>query len=329
MARSRFEGSVAVVTGASRGLGFAMAMRLAERGAKLCVCARDGEALERAAAQMRERGAEVAAVPGDLTEEETAARLLATAEERFGGVELLVNNAGLIQVGPLDAVGEPEFRRAMELMYFAPLRLILACLPAMRARGGGTVVNIASLGGRTAPPHLLPYVGAKFALTGLSEGLRAELGHAGVSVTTVVPGLMRTGSHLGAEFRGRTEREYAWFATAAGLPLLSMDADRAAEKVVSAAERRRPEIALGAAAKVVARVHGVAPATTTRALAGAARLLDAWTARDQASPSPRSGAEAAAQLDSRLVGALTTLNDRAAGRLGNAARTAHHPEASR
>lgn len=319
MRRTRFDGSVAVVTGSSRGLGFAVAKRLAERGAKLCLCARDAEALERAAADLRERGAEVLAVPGDLTDDGTAAELLAAAEERFGGVDILVNNAGLIQVGPLEAVGEAEFRSAMELMYFAPLRLILAALPAMRERGDGTIVNITSLGGRAAPPHLLPYAGAKFALTGLSEGLRAELRHAGVSVTTVVPGLMRTGSHLGAEFRGRTSREYAWFATAAALPGLSIDADRAAEKVVRAAEHRRPDVVLGTAAKILTRAHGLAPATTARTLGVASRLLDAWTAPDQGSRTAvERGDQAAQHLDSRLVGALTTLNDKAARRLGNA-----------
>lgn len=320
-----------MVTGASRGLGFAVAAQLAERGAKLCIGARDAEALNRAAQQLRSRGAKVVTVPGDLTADDAAAELLATAEERLGPVEVLVNNAGLIQVGPLDTVGEQDFRHAMELMYFAPLRLILAAAPAMRERGGGTIVNITSIGGRVAPPHLLPYVGAKFALTGLSEGLRAELKQSGISVTTVVPGLMRTGSHLAAEFRGRTSREYAWFATAAATPLLSMSAERAAAKVVRAAERRRPDIALGASAKLVTRVHGLAPATTVRAFATTSRLLDAWTAKDakaardtkgseerEKNKGPEMGAEAARRLDSRLVGKLTTLNDRAARRLNNA-----------
>jgi len=319
MRRTRFDGSVAVVTGSSRGLGLAVARQLAARGAKLCLCARDADALERAAADLRGRGAEVVAVPGDLTEDGTAAQLLATAEERYGGVDVLVNNAGLIQVGPLETLGETEFRQAMELMYFAPLRLILAALPLMRERGGGTIVNVTSLGGRTAPPHLLPYAGAKFALTGLSEGLRAELSHSGVSVTTVVPGLMRTGSHLGAEFRGRTSREYSWFATAAALPGLSIDADRAAAKVVRAAERRRPDVVLGASAQLLTRAHGLAPATTTRALAVGARLLAAWTAPNQGSKTAVArGDQAARDLDSRLVGVLTTLNDKAARRLGNA-----------
>ncbi|HEX4791496.1 MAG TPA: SDR family oxidoreductase [Actinospica sp.] len=310
------------MTGASRGLGLAVARRMAERGARLCICARDAEGLGRAAEDLRARGAEVVTVACDLTEDGAAAELLAEAAERYGAIDVLVNNAGLIQVGPLSAMSEAEFREAMELMYFVPLRLVLASIPSMRERGGGTIVNIASLGGRTAAPHLLPYVGAKFALTGLSQGLRAELAGAGISVTTVIPGLMRTGSHLGADFRGRAPREYAWFAAAAGLPLLSMSAERAAAKVVRAAERGRQEIILGSVAQLATRVQGVAPATTTRALTAAARLLDAWAATGNAEmPQSRqqSGADAARRLDSRLAGILTTLNDKAAHRLGNAA----------
>ena len=310
---SRFENASAIVTGASRGLGLAVAQRLAERGARLTICARDGEALSDAAWKLRNQGAVVHPVRCDVTEEDAAHRLVAEAEHQFGGVDLLVNNAGVIQVGPLSAMREEDFREAMETMYFAPLRLILAALPVMRHGGGRTIVNVTSLGGRIAAPHLLPYDGAKFALTGLSEGLRAELAGAGISVTTVVPGLMRTGSHLGAQFRGEPPREYAWFAVAASLPLLSMDADRAARAVVRAAERRRPEIVLGAAAQIAVRLHGLAPATTARAASVAARLLN--QAAERGSDRSGTGTEAAQKADSRLLGILTTLNDRAARHL--------------
>jgi short-subunit dehydrogenase len=321
--RSRFEGATVLVTGASRGLGLAVAENLADKGARLSICARDAEALDRAARRLRGRGAEVLAIPCDLTREGAEADLTAKIEERYGPLEVLINNAGLIQVGPLRATAEDDFRQALELMYFAPLRLALACLPGMRERGDGTIVNITSIGGRVAAPHLLPYVGAKFALTGLSEGLRAELAGSGIGVTTVVPGLMRTGSHLAAEFRGRTPREYAWFATAAGLPLLSMDAERAAARIVSAAERKRPEVVLGISAQIATRLHGLAPATTTRALSATARLLDHWTAPEDAAGRPGTrdgGARAAERLAAPLVGLLTSLNDRAARRLNNAPR---------
>jgi short-subunit dehydrogenase len=327
---NRFDGACAVVTGASRGLGLAIARDLARHGARLVICARDGDALNEAAWQLRDTGAQVHAVRCDLTEQGAAEHLIAEAEHRYGGVNLLVNNAGMIQVGPFADMRESDFREAMEAMYFAPLRLTLAALPSMRERGDGTIVNVTSIGGRLAAPHLLPYDGAKFALVGLSEGLRAELATSGISVTTVVPGLMRTGSHLCAEFRGAAPREYAWFAAAAALPLLSIDADRAARAIVRAAQWRRPEIILGAPAKIATRLHGIAPATTTRAATTAARLLHAATERDtttttdaqpsQNSQTPagkkgQSGSQAARTLNSRLLGVVTALNDKAARRL--------------
>lgn len=324
---NRFKGASALVTGASRGLGFAIARELAARGARLLICARDATALDQAAWKLHDAGAEVYAVPCDVTDPRATERLVAEAEMRYGGIDVLVNNAGVIQVGPLASMDEADFRTAMETMFFAPLRLVLAVAPIMRGRGGGTIVNVSSLGGRIAAPHLLPYDSAKFALAGLSEGLRAELAADRISVTTVIPGLMRTGSHLGAQFRGQTQREYAWFAAAAGLPGLSMDADRAARAVVRAAEYRRPEIILGAAAHAVVRMHGLAPATTTRLLTVTARLLRAATeSREQQqglgkdrehdpAATTQTGAKAASRLDSRLVGAMTALNDRAARRL--------------
>lgn len=308
--RSTLEGDTAVVTGASRGLGLLIARELARRGCRLVLCARDAEELERAAGRLRAEGATVAAVPADVTAPDTPDLLVDTAARLYGGVDLLVNNAGVIQVGPLEAMRLEEFRSAMEIMFFGPLRLTLAVLPQMRARGDGRIVNVTSIGGRVAAPHLLPYDAAKFAATGLSEGLRAELASQGISVTTVVPGLMRTGSHGAAEFFGRSDREYAWFAGAASMPLLSMNAERAARAVVRAAERRAPEVVLTPAAKLAVRMHGVAPATTTRAMSLAARLLPAPDGRG----GPMAGTEAAGALGSRLVDRLTTLSDRAARR---------------
>ncbi|MFD0345622.1 SDR family NAD(P)-dependent oxidoreductase [Kitasatospora aburaviensis] len=238
------------------------------------LCGRDELALERAVRDLRGRPGDVAATACDLADPQAPSRLLTAARDRLGAdVDLLVNNAGLIQVGPVSAMQEQDFRRAHELMVMAPLRLVQAVLPSMRARGAGSVVMIASIGGRIPAPHLLPYVAAKFALTGLSEGLGAELAQYGIRVTTVLPGLMRTGSHTAAEFAGRAGSEYAWFATAASLPLVSMDAGRAARRIVRAVEDGRRELVLTPLAKAAVLAHGIAPATTDRLLGLTARLL--------------------------------------------------------
>ncbi|MFD0273435.1 SDR family NAD(P)-dependent oxidoreductase [Kitasatospora sp. NPDC127111] len=262
------------MTGSSRGLGLLLAGELANRGCRVMLCGRDELALERALRRLGGRAGEVAATACDLTAPQSPNLLLDAVRDRFGAdVDVLVNNAGLIQVGPVSAMQEQDFRRAHELMLMAPLRLVQAVLPSMRARGAGSIVMIGSIGGRIPAPHLLPYVTAKFALTGFSEGLGAELAQYGIRVTTVLPGLMRTGSHTAAEFAGQAADEYAWFATAASLPLVSMDAGRAARRIVRAVEDGRRELVLTPLAKAAVLAHGVAPATTDRLLGLTARML--------------------------------------------------------
>ena len=125
----------------------------------------------------------------------------------------------------------------MGVMFWGTLYPVLAVLPQMRARRRGRIVNVTSVGGKVAVPHLLPYAAAKFAATGLSQGLRAELARDGITVTTVAPGLMRTGSFLNAYFKGQAVREFAPFAVLSTLPFFSIDARRAARQVVGAAKR--------------------------------------------------------------------------------------------
>src|SRR5438094_8778376 len=119
----------------------------------------------------------------------------------------------------------------------------------MRTWGGGRVVNISSIGGKVAVPHMASYSASKFALTGLSEALRAELARDNIYVTTVAPGLMRTGSHVNAKFKGNHDNEFAWFAASAGAPLISISADRAARKILAACRRGQPSLTLTFAAR--------------------------------------------------------------------------------
>src|SRR3989440_98200 len=151
-------------------------------------------------------------------------------------------------VAPLAAMTLDDFPAAHAVMFWGTLSPTLAALPHLLKRGHGRIINITSIGGKISAPHLLPYNCAKFAAVGLSEGLRAELTGTGVTVTTVVPGLMRTGSHLRAYFKGERRKEFAWFAVAASLPGLSMDAERAAARIVAAGVAGRVELILTPAA---------------------------------------------------------------------------------
>jgi short-subunit dehydrogenase len=143
----------------------------------------------------------------------------------------------------------------------------------MRARGAGRIVNIASIGGKVAVPHLAPYSASKFALVGFSEGLRAELTAHGILVTTVVPGLMRTGSPRNASFKGRHRAEYAWFAVSDSLPGVSMDVERAARRIVCACRDGDAEVVLSLPAKAAALAHALAPGLVADVLGLVNRFL--------------------------------------------------------
>ena len=259
-------GEVAVVTGASRGLGLLLARELAGQGCPLVICARDAAELERAADELRAAGAEVTTVTCDVTDEATPQLLIDTAVQRYGRLDILVSNAGVIQVGPVQAAQIGHYEMAVNTMALAPARLALTALPVMSRQGHGRIVTIGSIGGKISVPHLLPYSTAKFAAVGFSEGLRAELGRGPVTVTTVVPGLMRTGSHLQARFTGQPAKEFTWFSLGASLPLVSMDAERAARQIIAAVRQRRAEIILTPAGQLVSRAAGIVPGLTSEIL---------------------------------------------------------------
>ena len=277
-------GEVAIVTGASRGLGLELARELGRRSVRLVICARDADALERAADGLRASGAEVTAVPCDLRDPAAAELLTGTATRVYGRLDIVVNNAGIIQVAPLRDVGPEDFEAAVDTMALAPARLALTALPLMRRQGHGRIVTITSVGGKVSVPHLLPYCTAKFAAVAFSEGLRAELGSGPVIATTVVPGLMRTGSHLHALFGGQREKEFTWFSLGAALPPLSMDAGRAARRIVSAMCDRKAEVILTPMAQVAARGAGLFPGLTVRLLHGFGAALP--RSPDAAAPGP-------------------------------------------
>lgn len=276
MQEADLHGKVALITGASRGLGLAMARELADEGAKLVICARDEAELQRAAEELQRRGAEVLAVPCDVTDRVDVDRLVARALETFGQIDLLIANAGVIQVGQLKVAELEDFQQAMDIMFWGALYPILAVLPHMRERHEGRIAVVTSIGGKVSVPYLLPYNSAKFAAVGLSEGLRAELADEGIIVTTIVPGLMRTGSFLNAYFSGDAEgrdAEYRVFAPLSSLPPFAVSADKAAKVFIRAIKRGSAQCIYPLPYSLISRFHGLAPATTARLFSVADRLM--------------------------------------------------------
>jgi len=248
-----------LITGGSRGLGLVMAREFARHGARLALCARDVEELEHARLDLERFGAEVMVVRCDVRNKQDVNDMVAAVNARFGNVDVLVNNAGVIQVGPLEVMTQEDFEQAMQAHFWAPLNTIMAVLPSMRQRKAGRIVNITSIGGKVAVPHLVPYSASKFALVGLSKGLRAELMKDGISVTTICPGLMRTGSPRNAEFKGQHRFEYAWFSISDALPLLTVSAENAARQIVRACKRGQAELVISIPAKIAVLFESLFP----------------------------------------------------------------------
>jgi NAD(P)-dependent dehydrogenase (short-subunit alcohol dehydrogenase family) len=305
-------GEVAIVTGGSRGLGLELARELGRCGCSLVICARDAAELSRAADLLRGEGFPVTAVECDITSADAPRLLIDAAMRHYGRLDIVVNNAGVIQVGPVGNAHVSDFESAMAIIALAPARLALAALPVLRSGGGGRIVNITSVGGKVSVPHLLPYSMAKFAAVAFSEGLRAELGPSPITVTTAVPGLMRTGSHVQALFRGQQEKEFTWFSLGASLPLLSMDAGRAARRIVSAMRTGQAEIILTPAAQVGARGAAVFPGVTARVM----HLMAGVLPDPASSPAPIApGRELRPALADGVFGKLAALGRSAARRL--------------
>jgi short-subunit dehydrogenase len=264
------DGKVVLITGASRGLGLALAEEFGRRGARLALTARDAYELDRAQSQLLRKNLvapeNLFVFPADLVKQEDAKQLIERTTAHFGRIDILVNNAGVIAVGPVENQTVENFREVMNSNFFSGLHCTLSLLPQMLARREGSIVNIASIGGKIPVPHLLPYTASKFAMVGFSEGLNAELRSKGIRVTTVCPGLMRTGSHLNAVFTGDAEREYRWFSLAASLPLISTSARSAARKIVSAVAAGRSEVTVTPQAMVAARLGNLSPEAVSLAM---------------------------------------------------------------
>jgi NAD(P)-dependent dehydrogenase (short-subunit alcohol dehydrogenase family) len=168
---------------------------------------------------------------------------------------------------------EQDYDEAMDVHFWGPLHAMNAVLPLMRAAGGGRIVNVSSVGGKVGVPHLAPYCASKFALVGLSQSLAAELRKNNIYVTTVCPGLMRTGSARNALFKGRHEEEYNWFVLGDSLLGISQSAERAARGIICACRYGEPELITSLPAAIAARFHTMMPWLSSELAAAANRTM--------------------------------------------------------
>jgi len=306
--RIELTGRTVVLTGGSRGLGLVLARQFAQQGARVCLLARDEDELGRAASQVAQSGdMSVETYVCDIRSKVDVDRAIAQVLQRHSAIDVLVNNAGVIQVGPLEHMQTEDFEDAMATHFWGPLFLMQACLPAMKRRGFGRIVNVSSIGGRIAVPHLAPYSASKFALVGLSDAVRAEVAAHGIRVTTVSPGLMRTGSPVNASFKGQQDQEFTWFAIADSIPGMSIGAERAARQILDACRHGDPELTISLPAKAAVIASAVSPAIVAGIMAAAVRFLPGPTGPD--GDRQKRGKDTHSRWAPSLV---TTLSDRAA-----------------
>ena len=191
-----------ILTGASMGIGEAAAEALAAPGTKLALVARSRGKLEKVAAEVKKRGGQAIIIQADLSKPEDAARVVPEALEALGGVDVLINNAGVGNAGTLAAMKMEIMRHVMEVNLFSVVRLMQDVIPAMREQGGGHIINISSVVSKISLPTAGGYSASKFALNGISDAARVELAGENIKVTTLCPGVVRSNFHanlLGGE----------------------------------------------------------------------------------------------------------------------------------
>ena len=288
-ARYSLRDKIALISGGSRGLGLVLARHICDQGGSVALLARDPGELARAKADLTARGGKVLTVECDLLDRDQIHAAVRKVIDHFDRIDILINNAGIIEVGPLDHMTREDYDRAMRLHFWAPYELISLIVPEMRLWGGGRIVNVTSVGGKIAIPHFAPYSASKFALTGFSDAIRTELARDNIQVTTVAPGLMRTGSHVNAKFKGNHDAEFAWFSASAGAPIISMDADRAARKILAACRRGQPSLILTLGARAAIAGNALFPNLTGYTMKIVNRFLP--DAADESGAQSRAGSE--------------------------------------
>lgn len=308
MTEDQLRSPVAVVAGGSRGLGLAVARELGLAGHRVVITARTADDLRRAADLLDSEGISVITRVHDVRDASGSRDLVAEIESEYGPVETLIMVAGVLKVGPVPDRAE-EYDEPIDIMLRGPINVVHAVLPGMRKRGRGRIGIVTSIAAIIPTPHLVPYTAAKFGAIGFAQGLTEELRGQPISVTTIVPGLMRTGGHWNAEYDGRPSQEYAWFAALSSLPVVSIAAERAAAIIVRAVLAGRTKIIFTPLARLGELAYRVSPGITTGLLGAAGRLLPG--PGDDRAP----GHTAAGGVTSPAFNRITVLGRRAIERL--------------
>ena len=259
-----FKGKKVLITGGSRGLGLNLAKKLATQGAEIAIVARNHDVLENAKSDIEKHSKlPVHIYSCDLKDRNQVIAMSDYFVNKFGSVDVLINNAGIMQVGPENSTTIDDFDDAMNTHFWAPLLLTRAVIPGMKEKKSGRIINISSIGGKISVPHMIPYSASKFALTGLSEGFHAELKKDNIYVTTVCPGLMRTGSYRNAMVKGNNKNEFAVFSILANSPVTSISVDCAANKIINSSKYGCAEVSLSLQSRIATMLHGVSPSITS------------------------------------------------------------------
>jgi short-subunit dehydrogenase len=235
-----------VLTGASSGIGRALAGELARHGAHLILAARSADKLDELARSLWAPGGSAFAVPADVTVPEDRERLIATAVEKLGGIDVLINNAGVASWGHFANSDEVVMREVMEVNFFAPCELIRLAIPHLTRGVAPVIVNVSSMCGRRGMPAWPEYSASKFALSGISEALRGEMARFGIGVVLAVPGLAKTdlrGHMLRNEGKAKIDFD-------AGMP-----PEQVAAKIVRGIRKGKSEVVIGSDAKWMLRMH--------------------------------------------------------------------------
>lgn len=242
MNTTNFHSKAVIITGASSGIGRALALQLADQGACMALAARNAERLEALAAECTQRGGKAIAVPTDVTDEKQCQALVEQAISAFGQLDMLINNAGMGAIGLFEELPDLTlFKRVMDVNFYGAVYCTYYALPHLK-KTQGRIVNISSMGGKLPIPYNTNYISSKYAMHGFSDSLRMELDAAGVSVTVICPYWVVTEFH---------ERQVDRFGTPVGPKGRALYTDRmmtanqCAQIILKAAERRKREVLMG------------------------------------------------------------------------------------